>query len=142
MISLILICWISFAHGQTAPSQTEINQYEDLHRAAHFGNIDKIDELVKAGANVNKRDSAGRTPLHVAAFASKYDAFSILAKSGANLNALENSAYDVVTILSVANNLKLLDLAISLGASAKNITSPYEGTALIAAAHLGHHKVV
>jgi ankyrin repeat protein len=28
------------------------------------------------------------------------------------------------------------------GASARNITSPYDGTALIAAAHLGHAEVV
>ena len=28
------------------------------------------------------------------------------------------------------------------GASAKNVTSPYDGTALIAAAHLGHVEVV
>ena len=36
----------------------------------------------------------------------------------------------------------MLDTALALGASAGNITSPYDGTALIAAAHLGHHSVV
>ena len=33
-------------------------------------------------------------------------------------------------------------VALSLGASAKNITSRWDGTALIAAAHLGHAEVV
>jgi ankyrin repeat protein len=36
----------------------------------------------------------------------------------------------------------MLKLALEGGASAKNVTSPYDGTALIAAAHLGHVEVV
>lgn len=36
----------------------------------------------------------------------------------------------------------ILKVALALGASAKNITSRYDGTALIAAAHLGHVEVV
>jgi len=35
-----------------------------------------------------------------------------------------------------------LRLALALGTSAKNLTSRYDGTALIAAAHLGHAEVV
>lgn len=35
-----------------------------------------------------------------------------------------------------------MDLALRLGASAGNITSPYDGTALIAATHLGHAAIV
>src|SRR5262249_2158926 len=35
-----------------------------------------------------------------------------------------------------------LELAIALGCDPKAITSPYDGTALIAAAHLGHAEVV
>ena len=58
------------------------------------------------------------------------------------MNALESRAYDIVTIASVADDVPLLKLAIAHGASAKNITSPYDGTALIAAAHLGHYEVV
>jgi ankyrin repeat protein len=36
----------------------------------------------------------------------------------------------------------MLKLALEGGASARNITSRYDGTALIAAAHLGHAEVV
>ena len=34
------------------------------------------------------------------------------------MNALENQAYDIVTIAAVANDLELLDLALSLGGAA------------------------
>jgi hypothetical protein len=36
----------------------------------------------------------------------------------------------------------MLKLALAGGCNPKNITSPYQGTALIAAAHLGHAEVV
>jgi hypothetical protein len=65
-----------------------------------------------------------------------------LAASGADMNALENDFYDIVTIAAVADDAPLVRLALALGASAGNITSRYEGTALIAAAHLGHVEVV
>ena len=128
--------------AQTAPSKSEIATYRSLHKAAHMGNLTMLGEFIKQGADLEGRDSAGRTPLHVAAFASQKKIVRELAKAGADLNALENSAYDIVTIAAVANDLEMVDLALNLGANAKNITSPYDGTALIAAAHLGHDSVV
>lgn len=47
-----------------------------------------------------------------------------------------------MTIATVANDLPTLEVALALGASARNVTSRYDGTALIAAAHLGHAAVV
>lgn len=130
------------AAAQTPPSQSEAAAYSSLHQAAHVGDVAAIRSLIVGKVDLEARDSAGRTALHVAAFASHEDAVRALAKAGADLNAFENSDYDIVTIAAVANDLDILDLALTLGASAGNVTSPYEGTALIAAAHLGHHAVV
>jgi ankyrin repeat protein len=47
-----------------------------------------------------------------------------------------------VTVAAVRDDLGVLKALVSGGASAKLVTSPYDGTALIAAAHLGHHDVV
>ena len=65
-----------------------------------------------------------------------------LADAGADMNALDGQAYDVVTIAAVADNPDLMSLAIELGNDPGLTTSPYDGTALIAAAHLGHVEVV
>jgi ankyrin repeat protein len=65
-----------------------------------------------------------------------------LVAAGADPNALENDRYDIVTIAAVANDLPTLELALALGTSPRNVTSRYDGTALIAAAHLGHVEVV
>ena len=61
---------------------------------------------------------------------------------GADPNAFESQQYDIVTIAAVANDVPMLKLALEGGGKATNVTSPYQGTALIAAAHLGHDEVV
>src|SRR5690606_28775665 len=84
----------------------------------------------------------GRTPLHVATFGGHHAVVEALARAGADLGALENDRYDAVTIASVADDEATLRLLLSLGASALLVTSRYDGTALIAAAHLGHAGIV
>lgn len=128
--------------AQSGPSSSEISNYDGLHEAAHQGDIDSLLSLLKDGADIEARDASGRTPLIVAAFASHDESVRALAKAGADLDALEFRAYDIVTIAAVADDLEMLDLALELGANSGNVTSPYDGTALIAAAHLGHHEVV
>lgn len=130
------------AWAQTAPSATEIAAYQGLHLAAHNGDAAAIRALAAAGAELDARDASGRTPAHVAAFASNDEALRALAEAGADMNALDNRAYDVVTIAAVADDPELMSLAIARGNRADLITSPYDGTALIAAAHLGHAEVV
>ena len=130
------------ATAQVPPSDAEKTGYTGLLAAAAVDDTAEIKTLAAKGANVNITDKHGRTPLHVAAFASNLNAMRALVTAGANPNILENDAYDIVTILAVDNNVAALKLALELGASAKNITSRYDGTALIAAAHLGHAEVV
>jgi len=113
-----------------------------LHLAAHEGRVAEIKRLITQGADINARDQKVRTPAHVAAFASNDDALVALAEGGADMNALENRVYDVLTIAAVADDPELVSLALALGNKADLITSIYDGTALIAAAHLGHHDVV
>ena len=132
----------SLASAQTGPSQHEVDTYTGLHKAAHFGDLGELKKLIKAGASLEEKDSRGRTPLHVAVFASNDEAVKLLAGAGADLNAFENDRFDIVTIAAVANDTALLKTLLSLGASPSNITSRYDGTALIWAAHLGHHEIV
>jgi ankyrin repeat protein len=130
------------AHAQTPPSASDISSYTGLHLAAHEGDVDEINRLIAAGADVDIRDRSQRTPTHVAAFASHDDALTALAKGGADMNALEYRVYDILTIAAVADDPEMVSLAMELGNAPDLITSVYDGTALIAAAHLGHHDVV
>lgn len=130
------------ASAQTAPSASDIASYTGLHLAAHEGDVDEIKRLIAVGVDLDVRDGSLRTPAHVAAFASHDDVLVALAEGGADMNALENRVYDVLTIAAVADDPEMVSLAMELGNAPDLITSVYDGTALIAAAHLGHHDVV
>ena len=132
----------ALALAQVAPSSTEIAGYTGLFAAATSGNVAAIRGSLAAGARMDARDGHGRTPLIVAAFARRHEAMRALVAAGADPNALENDRYDIVTIAAVADDVATLGVALDLGASANNVTSRYDGTALIAAAHLGHDDVV
>ena len=130
------------SQAQIAPSAAEVAGYRGLHAAAHNGDLAQLDKLLAAKADVNARDAYDRTPLHVATFARQREAIRLLARAGANLALLEKDRYDAVTIAAVADDEETLRTLLALGASAKLVTSRYDGTALIAAAHLGHDGVV
>jgi len=130
------------AGAQVAPTASELTAYHGLHAAAAKGDASEIERLVKAGARIDARDSRARTPLHVATYMQYPDAARALMRLGADPNALESQQYDIVTIAAVANDVPMLKVVLDGGCKATNVTSPYQGTALIAAAHLGHDEVV
>jgi len=134
------------AAAQVAPSAAEVSAYRGLHAAAQKGDVAGIDKLASASrdlkAELDARDGNGRTPLHVATFARQSGAIRALVKAGASIDLLDRDIYDGVTIAAVADDEETLRTLLALGASAKQVTSRYDGTALIAAAHLGHDGVV
>src|SRR4030095_3528195 len=140
----VLLALTAHAAAQIPPSAAEIAAYRGLHAAAApaRGAAGEIEGLVRAGTTIDARDTHGRTPLHVAAFMRKQDVARTLLRLGANQNALESQQYDIVTIAAVADDVPMLRIALDGGCRPNNITSPYQGTALIAAAHLGHIEVV
>jgi ankyrin repeat protein len=134
---------LTAVQAQQPPSPSELAAYTGLHAAAHTGNLRQLKSLLKAGHfPVDGRDGHQRTPLHVATFARQREAIQLLMEAGAQPGRLDADRYDPVTIAAVADDEDTLRLLLRLGASARLVTSRYDGTALIAAAHLGHDGVV
>ena len=141
---------IAIAHGiaggptgaQTPPSERDLRIYAGLHAAAANGDVAEIERLIAAGERPNIQDSSSRTPLHVAVYRKHHAAVRTLIRLGADPNAFDSQRYDILTIAAVQNDIDMLKIALEGGASTRNITSPYDGTALIAAAHRGHTEVV
>lgn len=130
------------AQAQVAPSPSELAAYTGLHAAAAKGDLAEIERRVAAGDSKEAMDDRLRTPLHVAVFQKRHDAARLLLRLGANPDRVEVDRYDIVTIAAVANDVPMLKIALDGGGNARAITSRYDGTALIAAAHLGHAEVV
>ena len=139
---LLVACCAFPLPAQVPPSPAEKAAYGGLLAAAARGDAAQINAMTAKGEKPDVRDAYARTPLHVAVYGGHHEAMRALIAAGANPNALEKDRYDIVTIAAVANDVPTLKLALASGASAKNITSRYDGTALIAAAHLGHAEVV
>lgn len=144
--AIVLLCGAALAsvRAQIPPSAGEIASYQGLHAAARRGDVGAIGRLTMAApkASLDARDAHGRTPLHVAAFARQREAARALIAAGADSGALDDDRYDAVTIAAVADDEQTLRVLLAAGSSAKLVTSRYDGTALIAAAHLGHDGVV
>jgi uncharacterized protein len=130
------------ASAQVAPSEAELRGYGGLHAAAARGDVAEIERRIAAGEDKEALDERQRTPLHVAVYQRKHDAARALIRLGADPNKLETDRYDIITIAAVANDVPMLRIALEGGGNPKAITSRYDGTALIAAAHLGHAEVV
>jgi ankyrin repeat protein len=143
VLAVALTAMVLAAAAQVPPSATEIAAYDGLHAAANRGDVAEIERLVNQSPELlESSDQRGRTPLHIATFARQRHAIKALIKMGANHGALEQDRYDAVTIAAVANDEESLCVLLAAGASAKLVTSRYDGTALIAAAHLGHSGIV
>ena len=139
----LFCCLLSFnTLAQTQPNALDIIGYKGLFKAVIDADITALKTVIAKADEIDVRDNYHRTPLHVAAYYASHDAMRLLVKAGADPNALEYDRYDMVTIAAVADDLETMKLALKLGNKADNITSRYDGTALIAAAHLGHVEIV
>jgi hypothetical protein len=130
------------ASAQIAPTEAELRAYGGLHAAAARGDVTDIERRIDLAEDKEAIDARRRTPLHVAVYQKQHDAARALIRLGADPNKLEIDRYDIITIAAVANDVPMLKVALEGGGNPKAITSRYDGTALIAAAHLGHVEVV
>ncbi|PNG56836.1 MULTISPECIES: ankyrin repeat domain-containing protein [unclassified Variovorax] len=142
LLAVLAIGSVEPAAAQVPPTAPEALAYEGVHQAAWRGDLVRLKALVAAGADLEARDGRGRTALHVATHARQREVIRALAQAGAKLDVPEDDRYDAITIAAVADDPATLSLLLSLGASPRQTTSRYDGTALIAAAHLGHDEVV
>jgi len=133
----LLVC-ASALFAQTPPNTWEVLKYSGLFEAVVERDAVALKQHIATSKKIDERDDHGRTALHVATYTANYEAMRLLVEAGAD----PYERYDIVTIAAVANDIEGLRLSLELGASPGNTTSLYDGTALIAAAHLGHVKVV
>lgn len=119
------------------PSMTEVMMGD-----ARRGDVKGIANSLKHGADVNGRTDGGQTPLMLAAERGHLAAVDALLKAGAKVNLLDKRRYDALTLAGALGHAAVVKRLLSAGANAKLITSPYDGTALIASAHHGHVEVV
>lgn len=134
LLMVLLPAPIGGAWAQGAPAE--------LLAAAERGDADAVRRALAAGADVSARDSRRRTALIVTGETGHIAVARVLLAARAEVNALDDRRYDALTQAAARGDHALVELLLGAGADVRQITSPYDGTALIAAAHHGHVEAI
>ena len=134
---MAMVSWV-----QQPPSPEEIKHYKGIFSDVFSNNLDQLHVRINSGVDLEQRDNNGRTVLLIATHLRENEIVQLLLENGADSNAKDNQNYDMITIAAVNNDIEIINIGLRHGADPGAITSPYLGTALIAAAHLGHVETV
>lgn len=112
-----------------------------LFAAAEAGDAEAARRALAAGAVIEARDRAGRTPLIVAAKAGRVEAVGALLEAGADPNAQDDMRDSAFLCAGAEGQLAILRLTLDHGADVTS-TNRYGGTALIPASERAHVETV
>jgi uncharacterized protein len=120
---------------------TEQTRGQQLIRAAEAGNLERVEQLLGLGANVEIQDKNGRTALLAAAYQNNLPIANLLVQAGADVNKQDNTQQSAYLIATSEGYLELLKLTLQVGADVHSKDS-YNGTGLIRAADRGHVEII
>jgi len=122
----------------TKEQQEEVN--EMLFKASYGGNLEKVEEALKAGADVNKKYD-GLTALMLASYCGHTDIIELLITADADINAKDNQKRTALMHASCDGNKDIVEILIKAGADI-NAKDNNGYTALICASMLGDTDIV
>ena len=98
------------------PYRERVNQ---LFWAAHYGDADKVQEIISSGVDVNERDYEKSTPLHIAAAEGHLQTAQVLVISGASVDIRDYNGYTPLYLAGRADNLRVVQMLAANGADVK-----------------------
>jgi len=122
-------------HAEPAPAAT------DIHTAIRTGDAAAVRQALMAGADVNKPDNWGRTPLIVALQQAKTDTAALLIKQGASISLTDAWGRTPLLVATQLKNTAAIQLLLARGADV-NLANKNDITPLIAAAQTGNHEAI
>jgi ankyrin repeat protein len=87
-----------------------------LHQAVMLGNIELVDGILEAGADVEAKDSLGRTPMHQAIIHGNIGVVKRLLKAKADINACDDCRQTALHHAAMVGDLNITKCLIQAGA--------------------------
>ena len=112
-----------------------------LHAAVATGDVAEIARALDAGADLEARDPAGRTPLLVAVEADRIDAVRLLLERGADINAQADNKDTPWLQAGALGRAEMIRLMIPIGPDF-SVRNRFGGNALIPACERGHVEAI
>jgi hypothetical protein len=115
---------------QSSVSETKVKPPGmDLHAATFMGNLEAIQQHIKAGSNLNEKDEYGSSPLTIAATFGKTEVAKALIKAGADMNCKNNDGSTPLHTAAFFCRIEIVEALLKKGAD-KNLRNNYGSTAL------------
>jgi hypothetical protein len=112
----------------------------DLHSAAYDGDVKRVKELLKKGADPNTQSEDGDTPLHVAASKGHFDVVKLLLEHGADPNIQDEYGLTPLHDAASMGHVDVVRLLLEHGAD-PSIRNRDGKTPLDLAKERGHREV-
>jgi uncharacterized protein len=113
-----------------------------LHSAARTDDLEKIDSLIRAGANVNVVDRYSITPLYLAAVNGNARSVRKLLDAGADPNVVDSTGETVLMTAARTGIPEVLTLLLDKGANINAVDPEFGQTALMLAVRENHPEAV
>lgn len=108
-----------------------------LHRATESGDVDGVVAALDAGADIDSRDSHGRTALLIAATEDYVDAARALVERGADVNALDDRHDTPWLVTGMTGSVAMAEVLLTAEPDL-TIRNRYGGISVIPASERGH----
>ena len=113
----------------TAETESQVDPPEtDIFTASLFGDLKTIQNHIKAGTDLNQKDSYGSTALIIAATFGKTDVANALIKGGADLNVTNNEGGTALHSAAFLCRTEIVRILLDSGID-KDINNDYGSTA-------------
>jgi len=100
ILGFMSICILPMATAEESSSENQsvggVNDTKpatSLHQAAAEGDIERVEQLMSEGADLNNKDTMGRTPLHLATRYARGNIAKLLIAEGANVDATNEDGW-------------------------------------------------
>src|SRR6478736_480545 len=131
----------SLANGADARAKLD-DGTTALHYAAHFGNLDLAQRLIKAGADARARNDYGSTPMQEAAERGDPALIRLLLKAGADANTANDEGETALMTVARTGSVEAAKALIKAHANVNAVEQWRGQTALMWAAAQGNPEMV